>query len=147
MSRLLLAVPACFVLAACVSTNAVELNPSVARAPVCPNAVKIFTSADRVGKPYVEIAVLNSKGESQWTDERKMFESQRNKAAKMGANGLIMDGIKEPSAGSKVAGAISAPAHSAKAQPRQSGSRATRRAYARTVRVSTIDDRGDARAG
>jgi hypothetical protein len=106
MSRLLLAVPACFVLAACVSTNAVQLNPSVARAPVCPNAVQIFTSADRVGKPYVEIAVLNSKGESQWTDERKMFESQRNKAAKMGANGLIMDGIKEPSAGSKVAGAI-----------------------------------------
>ena len=106
MSRLPLLLPIVFLLSACVSTNAVQLNPGVARAPVCPNAVQIFTSADRVGKPYVEIAVLNSKGESQWTDERKMFESQRNKAAKMGANGLIMDGIKEPSAGSKVAGAI-----------------------------------------
>ena len=93
-------------LVGCVSTNAVQLNPGQARAPVCPNAVEIFTDASRVGSPYEEVAVLNSKGESGYTSEKGMYESQRRKAAEMGANGLILAPISEPKAGTKIIGAL-----------------------------------------
>ena len=35
-----------------------------------------------------------------------MLKSMRKKAAAVGANGIIMDGINEPSAGAKIAGAV-----------------------------------------
>lgn len=94
------------VLVACVSTNAVQLNPGQSHAAVCTNAVEIFTDASRVGSPYEEIAVLNSKGESSYTSERGMYESQRKKAASMGANGLILGAVAEPKAGTKIIGAL-----------------------------------------
>jgi hypothetical protein len=104
MRKMLWVVP--LVLGACVSTNAVKLNPSVVRAPVCPNAVEIFTDASRVPTEYVEVAVLNSKGESSYTSEQGMYESQRKKAAQLGANGLILAPINEPKAGTKIIGAL-----------------------------------------
>lgn len=91
---------------ACVSTNAVKLNPGIQRAPVCPNAVRIYTDSSRVGDRYVEVAILNSKGESGLTSEQGMYESQRNKAAELGANGLIVAAVQEPKAGTKIIGAL-----------------------------------------
>ena len=38
---------------------------------------------------YREVALLSSKGESSWTDEKQMMESQRRKAAQLGANGTL----------------------------------------------------------
>ena len=93
-------------LAACVSTNAIQLNPSAQRAPVCPNGVQIFTDSSRVGSKFDEVAILNSKGESGWTSERGMYESQRRKAAELGANGLIVQAVQEPKAGTKIIGAL-----------------------------------------
>jgi hypothetical protein len=93
-------------LGACVHTNAVQLNPGQARAPVCPNAVEIYTDASHVQSEYVEVALLNSKGESGSTSEKGMYESQRRKAAEMGANGLILEPISEPKAGTKIIGAL-----------------------------------------
>ncbi len=73
------------VLAACVSTNAALLNPSLKLAPICPDGVQVFTDTSKVGKPYTEIAVLNSKGGSDVTSESGMINSQRKKAAELGA--------------------------------------------------------------
>lgn len=94
------------VLVACVHTNAAVLDPSVKYQRICPAAVIIYTSPDRVGKPYREVALLNSKGESGWTSESGMLNSQRKKAAEVGANGLILSGIDEPKAGTKIIGAM-----------------------------------------
>lgn len=91
---------------ACVSTNAAVLNPSVKLAPVCPDGVQLFTSADKVGKDYREIAILNSKGQSGSTSEEGMYNSQRKKAAQLGANGIIVNNINEPKAGTKIIGAL-----------------------------------------
>jgi hypothetical protein len=91
---------------ACVSTNAALMNPTVKLAPVCPNGVALFTSPDKVGKAYTEVAILNAKGESGWTSEEGMYNSMRKKAAGLGANGVILNDIKEAGAGAKVAGAI-----------------------------------------
>jgi hypothetical protein len=94
------------VLAACVSTNAALMNPALKLAPVCSDGVQVFTDTSKVGKPYTEVAVLNSKGGSDWTSESGMINSQRKKAAELGANGLILGTMKDPSTGAKIASAI-----------------------------------------
>ena len=93
-------------LAACVSTNAALLNPSLKLAPICPDGVQVFTDTSKVGKPYTEVAVLNSKGGSDVTSESGMINSQRKKAAGLGANGLILGTMKDPSTGAKIASSI-----------------------------------------
>jgi hypothetical protein len=94
-------------LGACVSTNATMLNPSpVARPPVLPTEVRIFRTADQVPGKYEEVALLNSTGESNWTNEQAMFESMRKKAGEIGANAIILDAVTEAGAGAKVAAAV-----------------------------------------
>jgi hypothetical protein len=90
----------------CVRTNAALIDPSVQLAPTCPSSVKLYTTPDRVGHPYREIAVLNAKGESNWSDEGDMIQSMREKAADVGANGIILSKIDEPSALTKVIGQV-----------------------------------------
>ena len=92
---------------ACVSTNATMLNPSpIARAPVAPDQVRIYRTAAQVTGKYEELALLNSTGESSWTNEQAMLESMRKKAGELGANGVILDAVTEPGAGAKVAAAF-----------------------------------------
>jgi hypothetical protein len=90
----------------CVSTNAAVLDTSVRLARLCPQAVTVYTTPDRVGKSYREVALLNSKGETGWTSEAGMIKSQRQKAAEHGANGIILGGINEPNSGTKIIGAL-----------------------------------------
>ena len=95
------------ILGACVSTNATMLGPSpVARPAVPPDQVRIFRTAAQVPGRYEEIALLNSTGESSWTNEQAMFESMRKKAGELGANGVILDAVTEAGAGAKVAAAV-----------------------------------------
>lgn len=93
-------------LCACVSTNASLIDPTVHFARTCPDGIKLYTTPDRVGQPYREVALLNAKGESNWSDEEDMIESMRDKAAEVGANGIILSGIDEPSALTKVIGQV-----------------------------------------
>ena len=93
-------------LCGCVSTNASLIDPSVHLARTCPAGIKLYTTPDRVGQPYREVAILNAKGESNWSDEEDMIESMRDKAADVGANGIILSGIDEPSALTKVIGQV-----------------------------------------
>lgn len=93
-------------LAACVNTNAAVLNPEIKRNPVCPNGVALFLSPDRVPTAYEEVALLNSTGETSWTSESGMVNSQRKKAASLGANGIILGNVNEPNAGTKIIGSI-----------------------------------------
>jgi hypothetical protein len=90
----------------CVQTNAAVLDPSASYQKTCPDGVVVYTTPERVGKPYREVALLNSKGESGWTSEAGMVNSQRKKAAEVGANGLILSGVDEPKAGTKIIGAL-----------------------------------------
>lgn len=93
-------------LGACVQTNAAVLDVTAQRAPICPNGVKIFTDTAQIGGPYQAVALLNSTGESTWTSEQQMLESQRRKAAEVGANGVLFTAIQEASSGAKVAAAF-----------------------------------------
>ena len=91
---------------ACVQTSVVRLGPSVSRPPVPDDQVVIYRTADKVPGKYEEIAVIHSKGEAGWTDEEQLYKAMRKKAGKLGANGIILDSLSEPSAGAKIAGAF-----------------------------------------
>lgn len=94
-------------LSGCVTTNASVLGTASASRPVVlPANVYLYRTAEQVPRRYEEIALLNSAGDSAFTDEAKMFTSMRKKAGELGANGVILDAVSEPSAGAKVAGAI-----------------------------------------
>jgi hypothetical protein len=107
MKPQLLIVPALITaIVACVSTNATVLDPTIKLAQTCPDAVRLYTTPARVPSTYREVALLNSKGESNWSNEEQMMESMRKKAAELGANGIILDNIDEPSALTKVIGHV-----------------------------------------
>jgi hypothetical protein len=103
----ILAAPALIVIAsACVRTNAALIDPSVHLAATCVDAIRLYTAADAVQQPYQQVAMLNSSGESNWSNESGMIKSMRKKAAELGATGIILNYIDEPSALTKVVGAV-----------------------------------------
>lgn len=91
---------------ACTRTNAALMDNSLHLARTCPEGVRLYSSPAKVGSDYQEIALLNSSGSTGFTSEAGMMKSMRRKAADVGANGIIMGNIDEPSAGAKVAAAI-----------------------------------------
>ena len=106
--RYLLAAAPALAIAACrtVSTNASLMDPSLHLTKTCPAAIKLYTTPDRVEQPYREVALLNSVGQTSYSSESDLIKSMREKAAKVGANGIILDRIDEPSAMAKIAGQV-----------------------------------------
>jgi hypothetical protein len=90
----------------CVSTGTTVLNPSSHRLSVTPDKVVIYTSADKVPGKYEEIAILSSQGAYTVAHDEVFYESFRKEAAKVGANGVILSAIDDPSTGQKVGSAI-----------------------------------------
>lgn len=90
----------------CVSVNATRLEAGPPRAAVAPENVRIYRTAQQVGRPYEEVALLNAAGDYAMTNEGQMFEAMRKKAAKLGANAVILDGVSEPTTGQRVARAF-----------------------------------------
>jgi hypothetical protein len=91
---------------ACVYTGATMLNTTGTHPAICPEAVQLFTGPDKVPGEYEEVAVLTSRGDADLTSEEGMVKSQRKKAAKLGANGIILGEQREPSTGAKIAKAF-----------------------------------------
>lgn len=89
-------------LQACVSTKATAINPANKRLPISPDQVILYTSADKVPGKYEEIAFLNTRADSIWRSEAAVLNSIREKAAEVGANGVILDASSEPSAEAKI---------------------------------------------
>jgi len=82
------------------------LDAAKIREPIDPDDVVIYTTASKVPGEYEEIALLNSKADSASTSEAQMFKSMRKKAAKLGANAIILDAVSEPTVGAKIAAAV-----------------------------------------
>ena len=89
-----------------VSTNASLVDPTLRLAKTCPAAVKLYTLPERVPQPYQEVALLNSVGQTSYSSESDMIKSMRERAATVGANGIILSGVEEPSAMAKLAGQV-----------------------------------------
>lgn len=106
-SRCLLAVGLVLTLSACVTTNVSRLGTATENRPVVlPENVALYRVADQVPNRYEEVALLNSTGDSGFTDEARMFDSMKEAAGEVGANAVILDAVSEPGHGAKVAAAI-----------------------------------------
>lgn len=93
-------------LMACMSTKAVRLGDQIS-GPIIPwQQVVVYRTADQVPSKYDEVGLLMTTASTIWTSEKGMWNSMKKKAAKLGANAIILDAISEPSAGAKVAGAL-----------------------------------------
>ena len=92
--------------AGCTRTNVALLDQSLRPPQTCEEGILMYTSPARAPSGYVELALLNSSGSTAFTSEAGMMKSQRQKAAEIGATGIILGGIDEPGAGAKVAGAF-----------------------------------------
>jgi hypothetical protein len=104
--RFLLAAAVFPLLAACVTTNVAMLSPAGRYAPVPQDQVQVFLSAEEIRGEYERIAIINAQGGSSMTNEGQMIRKLQLRAGNLGANGIILGDINEPSSGAKVAGAI-----------------------------------------
>lgn len=91
-------VSAVLFLAACVSVNKSVLRPGLAPVPF--DDVQVFFEGDSIPE-HTRVAILNASGSSGFTNESQMIDKLREEAAKLGANAVILSGMKEPGAGEK----------------------------------------------
>lgn len=94
-------------LSSCVVTNTTRLNPNAPQyAAVAPEQVAIYLSESDVPKPFEKLAVINAKGDSSMTNTTTFYNKVKKDAAKLGANGILVRHVSEPSAGAQIAGAF-----------------------------------------
>jgi len=84
------------IISGCVSTKA-TMTTGQKRPPISPDEVKIYDSIEKVPGKYEEVALLTSKGDYRHTDYADMYNSMKEEAAKIGANGIILGNIEDPS--------------------------------------------------
>lgn len=89
----------------CVQTSLTRLG-GTSHAPTEPDSVRIYLDENDIPGPYEKLALIQASGATSWTTTDQMFDRVREEAAAVGANGVLVEGVDEPSAGAKVAGAF-----------------------------------------
>lgn len=93
-------------LVGCITTRSVQLGEYQKRAPVPWQKVAVYRTPDSVPGRYDEIALLTAKGDSLFTGQAAMWKSLQKKAAKLGANAIILEATAEPKDAAKIASAV-----------------------------------------
>lgn len=91
---------------ACITTSTVPLAGAGQLEAIAPEYVAVFATEEDIPGPYDKIAIIHARGSSSMTDEKMMMAKLQQEAAELGANGIVVGAIEEPSAGAKVAGAV-----------------------------------------
>ena len=93
-------------LAGCISTNAVRLGTPTQYPPVRPEEVQVFLEEEDVKGEFDKIAIVNAEGNYSYANDERMIEAMKKKAAKLGANAIIIGEFKDPSTVEKIADAV-----------------------------------------
>lgn len=101
--RVLLPAAFALVLGACTSTGAVLLGGTDPYPETDPYEVRVFLSEDEVPGDYERIALVTARSDAGWTDEADLIRAMRKRAARLGANGLIVGEVRDPSTLERVA--------------------------------------------
>ena len=106
-ARRFLAVPlfVCALTACGARAHVVATNPALSLAPTCANAVPVYSDSERVPYDYYEVALITAEGNSVYTGNGDVLKSIRNQAARLGANGIVIDALGATHATVKVVGA------------------------------------------
>lgn len=89
-----------------VATHASLIDPSVKLARTCPSGVKLFRTESDLSQKYSEVALLTAEVGTKYSDDAGVIEAMRERASKVGANGVILGSIREPSALTQIAGEV-----------------------------------------
>ena len=92
--------------AGCVNVDATRLSANEILPARLASEVTIYTSRESLKQSYREIALLEANGDGETTSERVFYESMRKRAAKLGANGLILEPGLEPGPAVKIAATL-----------------------------------------
>ena len=97
---------AVLMLAGCISTNAVQLGQPNQYPAVTPEEVQVFQSESDVKSDFDKVAIISAEGNYAFANDEKMINAMKKKAAKMGANAIILGEFKDPSTVEKIADAV-----------------------------------------
>lgn len=87
----------------CVSVNKSVLMSGLEPVPM--GDVQVFFEGDDVPE-HSRVAILHAAGSEGWTNPSQMIDKLREEAGKLGANGIILVGITEPTVGERLVNAI-----------------------------------------
>jgi hypothetical protein len=99
----LLSLIAAILLAACTTTSAVLLGGSGTYPELNPAEVRVFLRERDVPAEYERIALVTAKSDAGWSDETDLIRAMRKRAAKLGANAIIIGDISDPTTLERVA--------------------------------------------
>jgi hypothetical protein len=98
------------VLVVALSSGCVMVNKSVLRdnptgEVFAKEDVQVYFEDDTL-PVHLRVAILTGKGHDEWTNEGQMVDKLREEAGKLGANAIVLKGIKDPGAGTKFVSAL-----------------------------------------
>lgn len=93
-------------LAGCINTNSVQLGTPTQYPPVKPEEVQVFLKEADVQGDFDKVAIVNAEGNYTYANDERMINAMKKKAAKLGANAIILGEFKDPSTVEKIADAI-----------------------------------------
>lgn len=103
--RVLAIAPMTLAIAACGGIKVNNTVPQYKFPPTCTAAVELYQTAAEIPASYYEIALITAEGNSVWTDDDRMVEKMKGRAARVGANGMVVDAIKTSATAVQVIGA------------------------------------------
>jgi hypothetical protein len=108
MRRIVAAVPLAIIVLAsgCVSARATMLNPARPYPPVPETEVRIVTSEAQLPKGCERVALIHAEGNADATNQAQMLNAARRRAGKVGANTLLLNEMREPSTGTRIASVV-----------------------------------------
>lgn len=95
----------CLLSACGARSHIVATNPALSLAPTCPDAVPVFADNQHVPYDYYEVALITAEGNSVYVGNGDLLKSIRKQAARVGANGIVVDALGATHATVKVVGA------------------------------------------
>ena len=91
--------------AACVSVGKSVLDTSFQADPIAEGDVFVYVAGDSIPE-HTRVAMLDAKGNTDWTDEGDLLNKLRQEAGKLGANAIIWGDTQDVGTGARVANAL-----------------------------------------
>ena len=92
-------------LAGCsVSTTVIPISPEPQRTPVTSEQVAVYQDTSEIKRPFELLAVIQAKGSANYSSREALIQALRERAAQLGADGIVMERIQEPSLVAKAVG-------------------------------------------
>lgn len=93
------------VFAGCLSVTATQLGPpslGTDRPRIAPDQVAVYRAEEYAPEDYDEVALLHVTGPEAWSTDAGVYRKMREEAARLGANAVILQPVREMSGRQKV---------------------------------------------